>query len=107
MPDDMFVLEGVQYIREGEAQAPSILWPGFTAVSSGTSLAYKNGTDVSSSCLTGANSVSANVHNLKVFTPQSGWGGSWVILEGGIDVTGGSHLISAIAYYVLKPGQEP
>lgn len=107
MSTEMFVLEGVQYIREGEAVAPSILWPGFATVSSGTTLAYKNGTDVSSSCLTGADSVSVNVHNLKTFTPQTGWGGSWIILEGGIDVTGGSHLKTGIAFYVMKPGAEP
>jgi hypothetical protein len=107
MAEEMFVLEGPQSIREGETVAPAIVWPGYTSVSSGTTEAYKNGSSCSAGCLSGADSVTGNVHNAQTFTPPAGYGGSWVVLECGIDVTGGSHLKTAIAYYVMKPGAEP
>lgn len=104
MSDGIWVNEGEQPVVEGETVTFTITVP-YTTVSSGTHLAYKNGTDVSSSCTSGSATVAANVITCKPFTPQAGWGGASVVHE--ITFVGdGQTLIAKIRCPIIKHGQE-
>lgn len=102
--DGIWVNEGPQYVIEGEVVTFTITVP-YASVSSGTHTAYKNNTDVSTACLSGAVSVSGNVITCKVFTPQAGYGGSDIVHQIGADCDG-QHLVFKISTPVSKPGQE-
>lgn len=102
--DGIWANEGPQYVIEGEVVTLTATVP-YAAVSSGTHTAYKNGTDVSAACLTGAVAVSGNVITGKVFTVQAGYGGSDVIHQIAADCDG-QHLVFKISTPVSKPGQE-
>jgi len=106
MAEEMWVLEGPQPAREGEILLASIAYSGFTAVSSGATTAYKNHVDVSTGVLTGTDTTTGNVHNLKTFTVPAGYGGSKVVLESKVDVEGGASIKCGIEFRILKPGQE-
>ena len=102
--DGIWVNEGPQPVVEGEVVTFTLTVP-YASVSSGAHSAYKNGTDISSSCLSGAVSVSGNVITAKVFTANAGYGGSDIIHQIGADCDG-QHLIFKISTPVSKPGQE-
>lgn len=104
--EEMYVIGGERYAREGEVLVYSVQWAGFTAVSSGVTTAYKNGVDISSSCLSGSEATSGNVQTLRILTVNTGYGGSKIILEAKVDVAGGMSLKVGIPITILKAGQE-
>jgi len=78
MSDGIFPNEGDQPMIEGEVQAWTLTVP-YTTVSATGHKAYKNGSSVSSSCLTGAVSTTGNVITTKTFTVQSGYAGTTIM----------------------------
>jgi len=102
--DGIWANEGPQPVVEGEIITPTATVP-YASVSSGTHNAYKNGTDISAACLSGAVSVTGNVITGKVFTVQAGYGGSDIVHQIAADCDG-QHLVFKISTPVSKPGQE-
>lgn len=103
--DGIWVNEGAQPAVEGEVITYTITVP-YAAVSSGTHVAYKNGTDVSATCLsTAAVSITGNVITCKTFTVQAGYGGSVIVHQVGAACDGNT-LVFKISTPVSKPGQE-
>ena len=105
MSGEMYVIEGARAAREGEILPYSATWTGFTTVSSGVTTAYRDGVDVSANVLSGSEVTSGNVHSLRLFTVPAGYGGSEVVLEARVDVSGGARLTTAVVVRILKPGQ--
>ena len=104
MSGEMYVIEGSRAAREGEILPYSVTWAGFTSVSSALTTAYRDGVDVSAAVLTGSEVTSGNVQSLRLFTVPAGYGGSEVVLEARVDVSGGARLTTAVVVRILKPG---
>lgn len=103
--EEMYVIEGAKAAREGEILPFSVVWTGFTTVSSGLTTAYRDGIDVSATLLTGSEATSGNVQTLRLCTIPAGYGGSEVVLEARVDVTGGGRFTTGLVVRILKPGQ--
>lgn len=102
---ESFIIEGEQPLREGEVRTFDIVWPNFTSVSSGVTTAYRDGTDVSAAVLTGSEATSGNVQTLRTATIPSGYGGTTIVLEAKIDVSGQTFK-QGIVCPILRPGAE-
>ena len=105
MADELYVIEGPGAAREGEILNYALVWSGATTVSSGVTSAYRNGTDVSATVLSGSDSVSGVTQTMKVVTVPVGYGGSRIVLEV-LAVVDGNTLKVGRTIKILKVGEE-
>jgi len=104
MAEGLFILEGPQPLREGEVRTFAIQWPDFTTVSSGETLLYKDGT-LSTSLLSGSEATSGNIQTCRTLTVSTGLGGTTLVLEAFVDVSGQTYGVGIVCP-ILRPGQE-
>ena len=102
MTNDVWVIEGPQVGRENEELAYTVTWTGAGTCATPLTKLYMNGT-LSTSPLSGTESVAGIVQTLRVFTPPVGWGGKTAILEAECTVDGAKRIIG-IEVKVLRRG---
>lgn len=103
--DDVWVVERKQKGEEGAALAYSLNFIGASEVSSPVSKVYRNGTDISSTVQSGADSVSGTIVTLQVITLQTDHGGSIYVVEVEAVVDGNTEKRKFLIY-VADPASE-
>ena len=101
----IFVSEGRQVVREGEAILYHIIWAEFAIIGSTVTTAYRRGTDVSSAVLGGSEASDGNVQTARLITVPAGYGGSTLVIEL-TALSGGETRKTAMVLDVLAAGQE-
>ena len=105
MADELYVIEGPGAVREGEILNYAVVWSGAQTVSSGITSAYRNGSDVSATVLSGSDTITGQTQVLKVLTVPAGYGGSRIVLEV-LAVVDGNTIKVGRTLKVLKAGEE-
>ena len=98
-----FILEGDQIMREGESRAFALTWSQFSTMSSGGAEAYVNGSEDTTSILSGSTTITGNVQTVPLVTIPIGFGGLTIVVEPAMQ-SGGVKYKTGIVIHVLKPG---
>jgi len=105
MNTDIWVIENDQVMVEGEAITFSVNFVGATVVSSPDTRCYKNGSDYSSTALTGSSSASGSVMTCETVTAQSGDAGEVYVIVVSATVDGNTEM-RKFKIRIAAPGDE-
>ena len=103
--NDVWVVEKDQVMVEGEAITFSVNFVGATTVASPDTKCYKNGSDYSSTALSGSSSASGSVVTCEVVTAQSGDAGEVYVMVVSATVDGNTE-IRKFRIRIVAPGDE-
>ena len=103
--NDIWVVERDQVMVEGEAITFSVHFVGATTISSPDTKCYKNGSDYSTTALSGSSSASGSVVTCEQVTAQAGdAGGTYVmVVSGTVD---GNTEMRKFRIRIVAPGDE-
>ncbi|MBN2045437.1 MAG: hypothetical protein JW757_10490 [Anaerolineales bacterium] len=92
MSDDIWVVEKDQVMVEGEALTFSVQFIGATTVASPDTKCYKNGTDYSSTALSGSSSASGDTVTCETVTAQANDAGTVYVMVVSATVDGNTEI---------------
>jgi len=103
--NDIWVVEKDQVMVEGEAITFSVNFVGATTISSPDTRCYKNGSDYSSTALSGSSSASGSVVTCETVTAQSGDAGEVYVVVVSATVDGNTEM-RKFRIRIVAPGDE-